>query len=213
MQIGITGGIGSGKSTVCRIFSTLGIPVYDADSRAKSLMTTDGILISQIKKEFGVLSYREDGKVNREFLAQTVFKDKNKLERLNSLTHPRVALDYEQWVNEQESDYVLKEAALLFEARSYLTLDKIIVVHAPEALRVKRVLMRDLHRSEQQVVDIIRNQLTDEEKLKKADYSIANDENTPLIPQVLELHKVFTSMANGKMNSFHQANVTSRNKR
>jgi dephospho-CoA kinase len=193
LQIGITGGIGSGKSTVCRIFQTLGVPVYDADSRAKSLMTTDGILISQIKKEFGVLSYRSDGTLDREYLAQA-FHDKKKLELLNSLVHPRVAYDYEQWMEVQESVYVLKEAALLFEAKSYLALDKIIVVYAEEELRVKRVLQRDVHRSRQQVIEIMRNQLSDEEKLKQADYTIINDESSLVIPQVLNLHQKLMSI-------------------
>jgi len=196
LQIGITGGIGSGKSTVCRIFSALGVPVYDADSRAKSLMTTDGILISQIKKEFGVLAYRTDGEVDREFLAQAVFQDKKKLELLNNLIHPRVAQDYERWVSEQKSEYVLKEAALLFEAKSYLALDKIIVVHAPEELRIKRVMQRDPHRTRQQVKDIMKNQLQDEEKLKLGDYTIVNDESRLVTPQVIELHKLFISMRN-----------------
>ena len=192
LQIGITGGIGSGKSTVCRIFSTLGVPVYDADSRAKSLMTTDGIVISQIKKEFGVLSYHADGTVNREHLAEA-FKDSEKLSVLNNLIHPRVAQDYERWMREQTRAYVLKEAALLFEAQSNLSLDKIIVVSAPEKLRIKRVVQRDHHRNEQKVMDIMRNQLTDEEKVKLADYVIINDESQLITPQVLELHKRFTS--------------------
>ncbi len=195
LQIGITGGIGSGKSLVCKIFSLLGIAVYDADSRAKSIMTTDGILVSQIKKEFGVLSYRADNSVNREYVAQHVFNDAEKLELLNSLVHPRVGEDFKQWLQAQNSPYILKEAALLFETRSYTTLDKIIVVSAPEALRINRVLQRDKHRTEQQVKDIIRNQLAEEEKLKRADYTIVNDESKPLIPQVLELHKQFLSMA------------------
>jgi len=193
LQIGITGGIGSGKSTVCRIFSTLGVPVYDADSRAKSLMTTDGILITQIKKEFGVLSYRKDGSIDREYLAQA-FHDKEKLKLLNSLIHPRVAEDYDAWVNEQKSDYVLKEAALLFEAKSHRTLNKIIVVSAPEELRIKRVLQRDSHRTRQQVMDIIQNQLQEEEKLKLADFVVVNDESSLVTPQVLKLHDIFTSM-------------------
>ena len=192
MQIGITGGIGSGKSIVCRIFNALGVPVYDADSRAKSLMTTDGIVISQIKKEFGVLSYHADGNLNREHLAGA-FKDPKKLRVLNNLIHPRVAHDYGQWMSEQKSDYVLKEAALLFEAKSNLSLDKIIVVYAPEELRIKRVLQRDPHRSKQQVLDITRNQLTDEEKMKLADYVIVNDESRLVTLQVLELHKKFTA--------------------
>lgn len=195
LQIGITGGIGSGKSLVSRIFKLLGVPVYDADSRAKSIMTTDGILVSQIKKEFGVLSYRADGGVNREYLAEHVFNDPEKLKRLNALVHPRVGEDFIRWVTEQSSAYVLKEAALLFEARSNTALDKIIVVSAPEALRISRVLQRDKHRTEQQVRDIIRNQLNEEEKLKRADYILVNDDSKLLIPQVLELHQQFLSLA------------------
>ncbi len=194
LQIGITGGIGSGKSLVCRIFSLLGVPVYDADSRAKSLMTTDGILVSQIRKEFGVLSYRADGGVNREYLAEHVFNDPERLKLLNSLVHPRVGEDFNRWVREQRSVYVLKEAALLFEAGSNTALNKIIVVSAPEELRISRTLQRDRHRTEQQVKDIIQNQLKEEEKLKLADYIVVNDESKPLIPQVLELHKQFLSM-------------------
>lgn len=195
MQIGVTGGIGSGKSLVCHIFALLGVPVYDADSRAKTLMTTDGILVSQIKKEFGVLSFRSDGTLNREYLAEHVFSHPDKLAILNSLVHPRVGEDYGRWVMEQTGSYVLKEAALLFEAKSNQALDKIIVVSAPEELRIKRVLQRDKHRTEQQVRDIIRNQLKEEEKLKLADYIIRNDESTPLIPQVLGLHEQFLSVA------------------
>lgn len=195
LQIGITGGIGSGKSLVCRIFSLLNVPVYDADSRAKAIMTTDGILVSQITKEFGVLSYRAEGVLNREYLAQHVFNDSEKLKTLNALVHPRVTVDFEQWLSEQQAPYVLKEAALLFEAKSNATLDKVIVVSAPENLRVARVLARDKHRTEQQVKDIIRNQLSEEEKLKRADYIIMNNESQPIIPQVLELHALFLEQA------------------
>jgi dephospho-CoA kinase len=141
IQIGITGGIGTGKSLVCQIFHVLGVPVYDADSRAKKLMTTDGILIDQIKKEFGTLSYDEKGDLNRELLGKAVFNQPDKLARLNALVHPRVAYDYNQWINEQRgANYCLKEAALLFEAGSYQLLDKIIVVSASDELRIKRVL-------------------------------------------------------------------------
>lgn len=180
---------------MCRIFNLLGVPVYDADSRAKSLMTTDGILVSQIKKEFGVLSYGAEGKLNRAYLAEHVFNDQAKLNTLNSLVHPRVGEDYAQWVTDQASSYVMKEAALLFEAKSNQSLDKIIVVSAPEEMRINRVLQRDTHRTRQQVIDIIHNQLEESEKLKRADYIILNDESTPLIPQVLDLHKQFLSMA------------------
>lgn len=195
LQIGITGGIGTGKSLVTRIFSLLAVPVYDADSRAKSIMTTDGILVSQIKKEFGVLSFRADGSVNREHLAEHVFSDPDKLNVLNSLVHPRVREDFKQWANAQRSAYVLKEAALLFETGSNTVLDKVIVVSAPEEMRINRVLQRDKHRTEQQVRDIMDNQWKEEEKLSRADYILVNDERTPLIPQVLELHKQLLSVA------------------
>lgn len=194
-QIGITGGIGSGKSLVCKIFRCLGAPVYDADSRAKNLMTTDGILVSQIKKEFGILSYNEDGSLNRKYLGQVAFDQKEKLERLNQLVHPRVAADYAGWVQgHQNYPYIIKEAALLFEAGSYKELDKIIVVTAPEEIRMKRVLQRDTHRTEQDVKNILENQLSEEERLQRADFIITNDESRLVIPQVLELHERFTSL-------------------
>lgn len=195
LQIGITGGIGSGKSLVCQIFKALGVWVYDADSRAKEVMTTDGILVSQIKKEFGVLSYRESGVLNREYLADAVFNNPEKLRALNELVHPRVKLDYEQWFSQHQSEpYVMKEAALMFEAKSNQLLDKIVVVSAPEALRIKRVLLRDAHRNEEQIKDIIHNQLAEQEKLKRADHIIVNDESQLVIPQVLQLHASFISM-------------------
>ncbi|MBX2895178.1 MAG: dephospho-CoA kinase [Cyclobacteriaceae bacterium] len=192
LQVGITGGIGSGKSLVCKIFNTLGVPSYDADSRAKIVMTTDGILVEAIKKEFGVLSYDATGTLNRQHLATTVFNQPDKLKRLNELVHPRVALDYERWVQSQATvKYVLKEAALLFESGSDQTLNKIIVVTAPETLRVQRILQRDPHRSIEQTKAIIRNQMAEAEKIKRADYVITNDETQLLIPQVLNLHYQF----------------------
>jgi dephospho-CoA kinase len=194
LQVGITGGIGSGKSLICRIFQCLGVSIYDADSRAKSLMTTDGILVSQIRKEFGDLAYHADGSLNRKYLGETVFNDQEKLESLNNLVHPRVGEDYRQWLEENSREvYVLKEAALMFEAGSYKALDKIIVVYAPEDLKVSRVLGRDLHRSEEDVRAIIKNQMPDETKLKQADHIIFNDDSQLVIPQVLSLHQQFLS--------------------
>lgn len=196
-QIGITGGIGSGKSMICRIFSCLGIYAYDADSRAKEVMTTDGIVVSKIKKEFGGLSYHEDGTLNRKYLAETVFNNPERLKALNQIVHPRVGEDYKQWLTEHQSDdYVIKEAALLYEAGSYKSLDKIIVVYAPAELKIKRILKRDSHRIESQVKVIIENQMRDEEKAKRADFVITNDETRLVIPQVLELHNLFLSGTN-----------------
>ena len=193
LQIGITGGIGSGKSLVCKLFRQLGVAVYDADSHAKALMTTDGILVSQIKKEFGDLSYRPDGALNREWLAANVFSDSVKLEKLNSFVHPRVAADYGEWLQAHAKEpYVLKEAALLYETGSYRLLDKVVVVSAPEDIRKKRVLKRDAHRTVEQFNEIVEKQLPEDEKLKRADYIIVNDDATLLIPQVLKLHEKFT---------------------
>lgn len=192
MQIGITGGIGAGKSMVCRIFAHLGVPVYDADTHAKALMTTDGILVSQIKKEFGDLAYHPDGLLNRSYLAGHVFQDQERLEKLNSLVHPRVAADYHKWVGRhRESPYVLKEAALLFESGAFHQLDKIVVVSAAEAVREARVLRRDSHRTVEEFKRIVEKQMPEAEKLKRADYIIVNDETVLVIPQVIRLHEVF----------------------
>lgn len=195
IQIGITGGIGSGKSLICRIFQVLNVPVYDADSQAKKLMTTDGILIDQIKKEFGSLSYDKDGVLNRELLSKTVFNKPEKLAKLNSMVHPRVAVDYNRWIQEQRgARYCLKEAALLFEAGSYQLLEKIIVVTAPNELRIRRVLQRDPYRNKSDVERIIKNQMAQEEKIKKADFIIKNDESELVVPHVLKLHEWFNSL-------------------
>lgn len=191
LQVGVTGGIGSGKSLVCRMFSTLGAPVYDSDSRAKVLMTTDGILIEQIKTEFGYLSYNADGTLNRKFLGEQVFQNERKRQALNQLVHPRVAADYGKWVNAQSFAYTVKEAALLIETGSYKELDKTIVVTAPDELRIRRVLERDAERTEQMVRDIINSQMPQQEKAARADYVIINDGNQPLLPQVLTLHRQF----------------------
>jgi len=187
--VGITGGIGSGKSTVARIFSILGIPIYHADDRAKWLMANDPDLKEQIQKNFGSESYSEEGILNRAFLASKVFSDEEKVKTINGLVHPAVRDDFEKWAHDQNSPYVIKEAALLFETGSYKDLDKVINVSSPIKIRISRVLMRDPHRNEKQVNDIIDNQLPDEEKNKLADFVIKNTDNRMLIPQVLEIHK------------------------
>jgi dephospho-CoA kinase len=192
LQIGITGGIGSGKSLICKIFQHLGVPVYDADSHAKDLMTTDGILISGIKKEFGDLAYDQNGKLNRSYLGDHVFRDEKKLALLNSLVHPRVGIDYKNWVKENSGHaYVIKEAALLFEANTASNLDKIIVVSSPEDIRIKRVLSRDPHRTVEQIKAIVEKQMPEAQKLERADHIIVNDESMLVIPQVLKLHETF----------------------
>jgi len=194
MQVGITGGIGTGKSLICKVFACLGAPIYDADSRAKLLMTTDTILVDQIRKEFGNLSYHSDGSLNREHLRE-VFKEPLLLKKLNKLVHPRVGQDYLNWVMQQQGPaYVIKEAALLIESGSAEGLDKLIVVTAPLDLRIKRVLTRDPHRTEKEIELIVSNQMGEADKLERADFVITNDESTMVIPQVLELHGRFILM-------------------
>lgn len=195
LKVGITGGIGSGKSTVCRIFHLLGIPVYSADDRAKWLMEYDSALKSKIEEEFGQEAYTQEGTLNRKYLADQVFSDPEKVKKINSLVHPAVGLDFENWVKEQSTPYVLKEAALLFETGSASQLDKLINVSSPLKVRVARVLMRDPHRSEAQINSIIDQQMPDEKKNELADFVIKNAENKLLIPQVLEIHQKLLNLA------------------
>ena len=190
-QIGITGGIGAGKSTVTRIFAALRVPVYDADSRAKWLMNNDPLLKAGIAEAFGPQAYTSAG-LNRNYLAATVFSDPSKVALLNRLVHPRVGDDYAQWVQGHAGLlYVLKEAALLYESGSYQTLDRIIAVSAPLELRIRRVLQRDPHRTEVDIKAIVAQQMDEDEKLARADYVVYNDEKNLLIPQVLELDRAF----------------------
>ncbi|HQQ96251.1 MAG TPA: dephospho-CoA kinase [Cyclobacteriaceae bacterium] len=191
LQIGITGGIGSGKSTICRIFKVLGVPVYDADFRARELMEHDQKLIDSIQQAFGPASYKTDGSLDRVFLANAVFGDQEALVKLNALVHPRVRIDYEAWSSAQSTRYVLREAALLYESGGYATVQKMIVVTSPYDLRMQRVLHRDPHRSRKDIDAIMANQLSDEEKIKRADFIIQNDEQHLVIPQVLALHQQF----------------------
>ncbi len=186
--VGLTGGIGSGKSTVSQIFILLGVPVYDADSMAKSLMEDDHELIMAIQQEFGVKAYNE-GKLNRQFLAEKVFKEEQLIEKLNAIVHPAVARHFSNWVKQYSHKYILKEAALLFETGSYLKLDEVILVRSPLALRIGRIKNRDPQRSTEQIVDIIERQMPVEEAIGMANYIINNDETNLLIPQVLALHE------------------------
>jgi dephospho-CoA kinase len=194
LEIGITGGIGSGKSTVAHIFAVLGAPIYDADSRAKYLMAHNEPLKKSIQETFGKESYHEDGSVNRAYLASQVFNDEQKVKQINALVHPKVAEDYITWVQEHaDKPYVIREAALMIESGSHKFLDKLITVFAPEDIRIKRVKARDPQRSETEIKAIINKQLPEEEKLRLADYIIYNNDTQAVIPQVLALHKVFTS--------------------
>jgi dephospho-CoA kinase len=189
ISIGLTGGIGSGKSTIAKIFSILGVPVYFADDRAKYLMQNSEALKKEITQKFGNQAYTEEGLLNKIHLADAVFNDKKKVEWLNQLVHPEVQKDFEAWRQEKISPYVLKEAALLFETGSYQQLFRNILVVSPSDLRVHRIQLRDPHRSIDQIQHIISQQWQDELKIEKADFVIQNDEEKLLIPQVLKIHE------------------------
>jgi dephospho-CoA kinase len=191
-RIGITGSIGSGKSTVTRIFSQLGIPVYDADTRARFLMVSSPTIMNGIKSLFGDEAYLPSGELNRKHISELAFKDKDLLARLNAITHPAVHDDFETWCGEQTTPYVIKEAALMFESNSYKQLDEVIVVTAPETLRIERAVKRDGVRKEA-IISRMNNQLSEAEKLARGQYEIKNDEQELLIPQVLKLHQQFIS--------------------
>ncbi|MEJ0101641.1 MAG: dephospho-CoA kinase [Bacteroidota bacterium] len=193
LHIGLTGGIGSGKTTVAKIFEVLGIPIYYADEAARTLMNSDEGLKTSIKKHFGEESYIND-ELNRSWLASQVFNDSYKLDLLNSLVHPVTIRDAENWMLKQTTAYTIKEAALFFEAGSAENLDYIIGVYAPQALRIKRVMDRD-GSSREDVLKRMSRQIPEEIKMKLCDFVITNDEQHLVIPQVLQLHKKFLAIA------------------
>jgi len=197
LRIGLTGGIGSGKSTVARIFEVLGIPVYDADAASKKLMTEKTELKQLIQNSFGEESYI-NGTLNRKFLAEQVFNDPEKLALLNSFVHPATIKDAADWMKKQTSPYAIKEAALIFESGSQKDLDFVIGVKAPLELRLQRTISRDKV-SLQKVEERMNMQMNEETKLRLCNYVIVNDEQQLLIPQVLELHKKFLELSVEKM--------------
>lgn len=193
LKIGLTGGIGSGKTTVARIFQILGIPVYYADTATKELMNRNTALRDSIIHHFGEASYNK-GELDRKYLASVVFNNKEKLELLNSLTHPVTIEDAEKWMNRQTSPYVIKEAALLFESGAAEHLDYIIGVYAPQHIRVNRVMERDGLPAEE-VMKRVSRQIDEEMKMKLCNFVITNNEQQLVMPQVLELNKKFINMA------------------
>lgn len=194
LKIGLTGGIGSGKSTVAKIFETLGIPVYYADAEAKRLMNSSETLKKVIRQNFGEATYEND-QLNRKYLAGIVFNDPEKLELLNALIHPVTINDAEQWMQQQSAPYSIKEAALLFESGAAENLDFIVGVYAPQALRIKRVMKRDGLTADE-IMKRINRQVNEEMKMKLCDFVIINDEQELLIPQVLKLHQHFSGLSN-----------------
>lgn len=189
LLVGITGGIGAGKSVISKIFKSLGTPIYDADSRAKWLMSHSENLTSSVQVLFGEDSY-QDGELNRKHIASLAFHKPKLLTQLNALVHPEVERDFGNWVLENSSNpYLIKEAALLFEIGFYAKLDKLILVTASKEIRIERVLARDTHRNKKDIEAIMGKQLSDEEKKEKADIVLTNDGTTLLIPKILKLHE------------------------
>lgn len=187
--IGITGGIGSGKSLICRIFSTMNIPIYDADSRAKYLINEDIPLKNLIKNLLGEHAYTPTDAYNSVWVASKVFNNPDLLKQLNSIVHPYVHKDSHNWAKKYpKSSFLLYEAALMRAAGDNNMFDKVVVVNAPIEIRIKRIQARD-KRSEQEIEAIIARQITDEERLKIADYVIENDDKRSVLEQVLGLYK------------------------
>lgn len=189
LRIGLTGGIGSGKTTVAQIFNVLGIPVYSSDDAAKRLMNEDEDLKKKIIESFGKESY-QNGELNRKYVANEAFSDPEKIKLLNSMVHPATIKDASAWMEKQNAPYVIKEAALIFESGSDQFLDYVIGVKSPLNLRIERTMKRNNVTAEE-VASRMKLQMDEVEKMNRCDFIIVNDEKEMLIPQVLSLHQKF----------------------
>jgi len=191
-KIGITGGIGSGKSTVAELFKILGVSVYSSDQRAKFLMVSNPLVRTQIQNAFGEKAYM--GKeLNKVYIASKVFSNSKELKKLNAIVHPAVKIDFDLWCLSQKSAYVLKEAAILFESKANIGLDKVILVTAPKALRISRVVDRD-QSSEKEVLGRMDKQWSDLKKRTLSDFEIVNNEKKSVLAQVLVIHKAIVDL-------------------
>ena len=184
--IGLTGGIGSGKSTVLELFKILGVKTYSADESAKKLVNTDPYLINLIKSSFGENIY-DKGQLNSKKLSDIVFEDKEKLKLLNSIIHPAVAKDFKLFLNSNNEDYIVKEAAIIFETKSENNYDKIILIQSPLEIRIERVINRD-NINREEVMKRINNQLDENLIIDKCDYVISNENKEDLEDKVLSIH-------------------------
>ena len=191
LKIGLTGGIGAGKSVISRIFSILGAPVYNADAEAKKLMSSDAALLLKLREAFGPEAIGENGP-DPKALARIIFNDPDAMKLVNSLVHPAVARDFELWLEDHgNAPYVIKEAAIIFETGSQRHLDMVILITAPEEMRVKRVMKRD-GATVSSVRKRMENQWPDEKKIPLAGLVLNNDSTSPLLPAILELHSAFS---------------------
>ncbi len=193
LKLGLTGGIGSGKTTVAKIFELLGVPVYYADDAARRLMQHDEDLRLQLTRAFGETIFINNT-LDRKQLADLVFNDEKKLKLLNALVHPATITDANRWVQQQQAPYIIKEAALIFESDAYKHLDAVIGVSTPFQLRLQRTMERD-HTTAEWVMARMNKQMDEDEKMNRCQYLVKNDEVQMLIPQVLQLHDTFLSLS------------------
>ncbi|MCB2195184.1 MAG: dephospho-CoA kinase [Bacteroidetes bacterium] len=187
IKVGLTGGIGSGKTLVSKVFIRLGIPVFNADYEAKVILNSDKETIKQVKKEFGSEIYTDQG-IDRKKLAEIIFNNITALQKINAIIHPRVRQYFYEWLKKQKVPYVIEEAAILFESGANQELDLTINVHADELVRVRRVMLRD-NTTEETVKSRMKNQMSDRQREKLADYTIHNNGDRMLLPQILEIHQ------------------------
>lgn len=188
IKVGLTGGIGSGKSIVARVFQIMGIPVYNSDERAKALYVESKEVKAAVIDLLGEQSYLESGELNRKYIGEQVFSNQSLLEQLNKIIHPAVGRDFEHWTSRQNAPYVIKEAAILFESGAHVGVDQIVAVSAPDEVRIRRVIERD-DVTREEVLRRMSNQMNQEELIKKSDFVIANDDRRLIIPQILEIHE------------------------
>lgn len=187
IKVAVTGGIGSGKSVVCKIFEKIGIPVFNADFEAKKLINTSRTIHDKLVSLFGAAIYQSNGDIHRKKMADLIFNDNFALQKVNEIVHPEVRKRFIEWTEEQNSPYIIQEAAIIFESKQTQSFDKIITVTAPLELKIERVIKRD-QVSKEEVYKRMQSQLPDEIKIAKSDFVIMNDEIEMIIPQIIEIH-------------------------
>lgn len=193
ITVGLTGGIGSGKTTVAKMFEALGVPVYIADDEAKKLMNTSKVIKRKLIQLFGETAYLNN-ELNRPFLAEAIFNNRNLLQQMNAIVHPKVKAHFIKWKAKQKAPYVISEVAIVFENDTYKNYDYIITVTAPEEVRISRVIARD-HSTKEKVQAIINNQWKDAEKVRLSDYVISNTNLDSTKKQVLQIHNLLLKNA------------------
>ena len=194
IKVGVTGGIGSGKTLICQIFEKIGMPVFYADSEARKILNHDKTVVDKVSSLFGADIYNEDG-INKARLANVIFNNQDALNTINSIVHPVVKSRFQNWLSTLNTTYAIEEAAILVETGSYKELDYTVLVYAPKELRISRAMSRDGNTREE-IEERMKNQIPDEEKFQKVNKVIYNDNSRMVIPQVLEIHEQLTNQKN-----------------